>query len=349
MRRRPSPGRIDVCLSVDVEFTPNNALACPERPPLGDDWVYGTAGGRSQGLGFLLGCLRRYGLKGTFFTEVFNTYYFTDAPMARVAADILADGHDVQLHLHPVWRRFLNPRWRDEPVLPPLGSDSFVNREPAEVAKLLLDGCDILGRLGAKRPIAFRCGNLDAGGVIYQGMREAGLKLASNVGLALHRPAEAALCRYAGLCTFSGIVEVPVTSYRLPLLKRRLSLLSITGSSFAEMRRVLTVASHKGVGPIVVLMHPHDFHIPLTDGVSARPRYVPDRLRQRRLEQLCRFVTANRSRFRVTTFADSVGRWTALAARQASDGDPVMTSSLRGLVLRTIENKVRPVMLRLPQ
>jgi hypothetical protein len=341
-------GPIDVCLSVDVEFTPNSALARPERPVLGAEWVYGEAGGRSEGLGFLLDCLDRHRLRGTFFVEVFNTHLLGDGPMAGVAADILARGQDVQLHLHPIWRRFLNPRWREEPCRPPPGSDSLVGRDPAEVAGLLREGCAILARLTGRRPIAFRCGNLDAGAALYPAMREAGLELASNIGVGLMRPAERRLWLYAGVHPIDGVVEVPVTTYRMPLTRQRPLLLTITGSSFHEIRAVLAAAARRGVGPIVLLMHPHDFRIARPRGHTERPRYIPDRLRQRRLEQLCRHLAAHPERYRITTFAESAARWQAAAARTPRD-NPLLAGSLMGLASRMVENKLLPALRGLPQ
>jgi len=339
---------IDVCLSVDVEFSPNNALARPERPVLGPEWVYGRAGGRSEGLGFLLDCLDRHGFGGTFFVEVFNTILLGDGPMGGVVADILARGQDVQLHLHPIWRRFLNPRWREEPMLPPAGSDSLVGRQPAEVASLLREGCDILERLSGRRPLAFRCGNLDAGAVLYPAMRSAGLALASNIGVGLMRPADAHLQLYAGTHVIDGIVEVPVTSYRPPLLRGRLLLLTITGSSFGEIAAVLASAARRGIGPVVVLMHPHDFRIALPQGLNVPPRYIADRLRQRRLEKLCRHLAAHPERYRVTTFAAAMAGWQDAAAQPRRD-DPPPAGSLTGLAARVVENRLLPALRRLPQ
>ena len=344
MAGRNDRGPIDVCLSVDVEFTPNSALGHPERPPLGAEWVYGRADGRSQGLGFLLDTLERHGLEATFFTEVFNTHLFGDGPMAGVVGDILARGQDVQLHLHPIWRRFLNPRWRQEPRRPPRGSDSFTGREPAAIAGLLREGCDILERLAGRRPIAFRCGNLDAGAALYPAMREAGLALASNIGVGLERPAERHLHLYAGLHRLDGVVEVPVTSYRVPLLRDRLLLLTITGSSFAEIRAVLAGAARRGVGPVVVLMHPHDFRIAVPGDPTAPPTYLPDRLRQRRLEQLCRYLTGRPDRFRVTTFAAATDRWQAAAGERTAGDNPLLPGSMSGLAARLVENKVLPAL-----
>jgi len=337
---------IDVCLSVDVEFSINNALTNPERPPLGADWVYGKSGGHSQGLGFLLDCLDRYGLKGTFFTEVFNTYHFGDAPMASIVHDMLARGQDVQLHLHPVWLYYKFPPWRDELRRRPRPRDIFTDRDSDEIADWLRDGIDILGRLSGRRPIAFRSGNLNVGRVLYQGMRKAGIGLASNIGVGLSAPLEDELMLFGGLHSIDGVTEAPVTTYRMPLPGRdRLLLLTATGSAFAEMRAVLDAAHRLGAGPVVVLLHPHDFRIAVQSTPGSHPDYRPDPVRQRRLERLCAYLGKHPERFRVTTFAESAERW---QARQ-TNRNPLLTGSLPGLASRMIENKLLPLIRGLPQ
>jgi peptidoglycan/xylan/chitin deacetylase (PgdA/CDA1 family) len=340
------PGQpIDVCLTVDVEFTVNNALNQAGRKPLGADWVHGDAQGRSHGLGFLLDCLDRHGLRGTFFTEVFNTYHFGDAPMAGIIRHMQARGQDVQLHLHPVWLYFRFPEWRAalSQELPP--RDIFTDRDADEIAAWLDDGARILERLSGARPIAFRSGNLNVGRVLYDGMRRAGLRLASNIGVGLSEPAEPELRFYAGLQRIDGVTEVPVTTYRAPMPGNRLLLLTATGSAFGEMRAVLDEAHRRGIGPVVVLLHPHDFRMALPNGSNGQMRYRPDRIRQSRLERLCAHLAAHPERYRVTTFADAAERWENTGVTD----NPLLTGSIGGLGARFVENKLLPGLRGLPQ
>lgn len=338
---------IDVCLTVDVEFSINHALVREGHAPIGADWVDGVADGRSHGLGFLLDCLDRYGLRGTFFTEVFNTYYFGDGPMQDIVRRMQARGQDVQLHLHPVWLYYKYPDWQAE-LSPPHGRsprDVFTDRSVAEIAAWLADGMDILERLSGQRPIAFRSGNLDVGQVLYAGMSAAGINLASNIGVGYTEPAEPELRFYAGLQRIDGVTEVPVTTYRAPLPGERLLLLTATGSAFGEMRAVLDVAHRRGIGPVVVLLHPHDFRIAIRHADGTPPRYQADPVRQSRLERLCAYLAGAPERFRVTTFAESAARW---QAAEVSD-NPLLAGSLSGLGARLIENKVLPGLRGLPQ
>lgn len=339
---------IDVCLTVDVEFSLNSALMRPGRRPLTQAWVQGVANGRSEGLGFLLDCLDRYGLRGTFFTEVFNTYHCGDGPMAGIVEQMLARGHDVQLHLHPVWLYYRFEHWRTGLSADNRPRDSFTGRPPEEIAGWLEDGAAILARLSGSRPIAFRSGNLNAGPELYAGMRAAGIGLASNIGVGLSPPAEPALHLYAGLHRIDGVTEVPVTSYRTRLTGGRTFLLTATGSAFAEMRAVLDGAARRGIGPIVVLLHPHDFRIALTGLTGAdvnAPDYRADPVRQSRLTRLCRYLADHPERFRVSTFAETAARWQAAA----ETANPLLHGSVAGLAVRLLQNQVLPRLRGLPQ
>ncbi len=337
---------IDVCLTVDVEFSVNYAPVRPGRRPLGAEWVRGPVDGRSQGLGFLLDCLDRYALKGTFFTEVFNTYYFGDDPMAEIAGELSARGQDVQLHLHPIWLYYKDAPERAalSPGRPP--GDSFTDHAVDELADWLTDGADILQRMTGTRPIAFRSGNLDSGRVLYAGLRRAGLEFASNIGVGYTDPVEPELRQFSGLCHIDDVIEVPVTTYRPPIPRDRLLLLTATGSAFAEMRAVLEDAHRRGVGPVVVLLHPHDFHIPMNRDSDGPIQYRRDVLRQTRLEWLCRYLADAPDRFEVTTFSAAAQRWREQAETGRND---LLTGSLAGLGVRLVENKLLPMLRGLPQ
>lgn len=328
---------IDVCLTVDVEFAMNQALTNPRRQPIGPEWIYGCGvRGRSEGLGYVLDCLDRHRLQATFFTEAFGAYCFGEEAMHGVVADLLDHGQDVQMHLHPVWLYYRLPEWREELPRLPRPRDIFLDFSPHEIAGWLDDGAGLLARWTGRRPIAFRAGNLAAGRVLYQGMLEAGILLASNVGVALSRPRDSELLWYAGRQQIDGVTEIPVTSYRRPLSHDRLLLLTLTGSALPEMRAVLTRAWRAGVGPIVVLLHPHDLHRVAGVGAEGKPVFQADRLRQGRLERLCAWLAAHPERFRVTTFGAEAARWQAAP----NTANTLLDGSLSGFAARVVGNRV---------
>src|SRR5712691_3103651 len=97
---------IEVCITIDTEFSIGGNFANPELPPIAEPIVLGTTGGKEHGLGFLLDSFAEFGVRATFFVEALQTVYFGDEPMGRIARRIAEAGHDVQLHLHPGWLYF---------------------------------------------------------------------------------------------------------------------------------------------------------------------------------------------------------------------------------------------------
>jgi hypothetical protein len=112
-----------VCFTIDTEFSIAGAFADPALRPVGVPMVLCEAGGRSQGLEFLLDCFRRHGMQATFFVETVQRHYFRDDPMRKLATRIAQHGHEVQLHVHPCWSVFQHEDWPQRVRLQPRQDD----------------------------------------------------------------------------------------------------------------------------------------------------------------------------------------------------------------------------------
>src|SRR5262249_58215776 len=97
---------IEVCITIDTEFSIGGNFENPALAPIAEPIVLGRIGEKEQGLGFLLDSFSEFGVQATFFVEALQTAYFGDEPMGRIAGRIAAAGHDVQLHLHPCWLHY---------------------------------------------------------------------------------------------------------------------------------------------------------------------------------------------------------------------------------------------------
>ena len=75
--RRP----IEVCITVDTEFSIGGNFGNPELAPIAKPIVLGTVAGQEHGLGFMLDCLAEFDIRATFFVETLQTAYFGDEPM----------------------------------------------------------------------------------------------------------------------------------------------------------------------------------------------------------------------------------------------------------------------------
>jgi peptidoglycan/xylan/chitin deacetylase (PgdA/CDA1 family) len=319
--------RTEVCLTVDTEFSIHGAFGDPaRRQPLGDVFVYGAGeDGREHGLGFLLDCLARHGLKATFFVEALNRCYFGDEPMGRVARRIVEAGQDAQLHTHPAWLYFRSPTWQQD-----LGhrkpNDSLAGRPPEEIRECVALGLAAFEAWGVPRPVALRTGSLRADRALYDALPGAGIRLTSNLGVGYHRPPEPELDLRGGRHRIGQVVEVPVLTYGA--LGGRDRILTVTGTGAAEARALLAAARRARVSPVVVLTHPFEFF----KGVE---RVRPNRVNQARLDRLCGFLARHAEEFHVTTFAEAAPRW----LEGPPTGNPRLEAPLLAQLARALSNR----------
>lgn len=334
--------RTQVCITIDTEFSINGAFADPaHRSPLGEENVTCPVGGREQGLGFLLDTFAEYGVAATFFVEALQSLYFGDAPMGRVVEQLLRADQDVQLHLHPCWRSFRDGDWR---AMPP-GSrpdDDCDGMNAAELRDAIADGLDALARIGVPSVVAMRTGNLRADRGVYRAMADCGIPVASNIGMALVRPADPALRLRGGRRRIEGVLEAPVLTYTHfalgPLRYDRL--LTTTATSARETEALLRRAHAAGVPTVVLLTHPFEF----IKGDRLHPeRLAANRINQRRLRGVCAFVADHPHMFEAVSFADAAPGWLA----QPDVPAPDLRAPVLPVFARMAENKVNDLVMSL--
>jgi len=298
--------KTEVCITIDTEFDIAGTFVDPARfAPIAESNVLCREGEQSHGLGFLLSTFAEHGVTATFFVEALNSIYFGDEPMKQIAQEIVRAGHDVQLHLHPVWTYFSDPEWRSRLAHTP-PNDSFVGRSQADVERLIEQGRKIFARWSIADPVALRTGGLHVDLNVYQAMQAQGMGLASNVGVGIYRPQAEALQLYGGRHRVHSVVEVPVLTYRRSGLPERFreKTLTVTGSSWREIKRLLSTARRDGVGPVVLLTHPHEFA-----KSDSRGGWRANRMNQERLRRLCEFLAQRRDEFEIVSFGGRADAW----------------------------------------
>lgn len=325
---------VEVCITIDIEFDIAGAFAWPERArPLGEPHVNCPAGGRENGLAFLLDTFARHDIRATFFVEVAQVAYFGDAPMGRVVERIRAAGHDIQMHLHPCWSTFRHPDWPARlGSVPP--NDHCDGRTLPDLVALIEDGLATFARWGLVRPIAFRSGNLLSDRQLYRALSQCGIPLSSSIGLALSPPAEPELQLTGGRTWIEGVLELPVLTYRELVIGRwrRNRLLTIAAASSRETIALLRQTARGATGPVMILTHAFEF----IHGAMSSGRARPNGMTQRRLNNLCAFLRENRGVFSPVTFAEAHEQW--LAAGPVAGA--VLRPPLSSVVWRMVENKL---------
>jgi peptidoglycan/xylan/chitin deacetylase (PgdA/CDA1 family) len=325
--------RTQVFITIDTEFSIGGAFSAPTtKQPIGAQNVLGDVQGRSQALGFMLETFRAHRISATFFTETLQTAYFGDEPMGQLARRIAGEGHDLQLHLHPVWTYFDHPDWRRQlSVVAP--NDNLHGRSVEQLSQWMQRGIDTFARWGLPRPVALRTGNLMVDRNVYRAMRQVGLSVASNIGCAVFEPDEAALRLNDGVHQIEGITEIPVLTYGGLRIGRRLERksLTITGSSAGEATCLLKRAHECGSPAVVLLTHCHEFVKGDRAGALA-----PNRLNQRRLESLCRFLRDADDRFEVAT----MHRMSAAGRDRPTAASPLLSVPAHVAMARMMQNKL---------
>lgn len=333
--------KTQVCITVDTEFSIAGAFSEPDlRQPVSKQNVLCELDGRSHGLGFILETLARQNIPATFFVEALNSNYFGDEPMRDIAHRILQAGHDVQLHLHPCWTYFRNPRWRDHLLESP-PNDYMTRRSETEIAGLIAEGLATFERWNIPRPVALRTGGLNVNEAVYLAMRSMKLPIASNVGLAVYRPENQGLHFYSGVHRVNDVLEIPVLTY----LRFRIGgwvnekTLTITGTSWRELESLLWSAHHAQVSPVIILTHPHEFIKSSPQDPASTPRRV-NRLNQDRFERLCSFLYQKREIFETVTFKSSSAGWQQISncANERLDVSPVLAA--RGLLENRLNDMI---------
>ena len=286
--------------------------------------------GDDHGLPFILETFRKYGIKGTFFVETLSRVYFGDEPLKSLIRTILSAGQDVQLHIHPNWLIFGRGDWKQfaghhNP------SDACIGRSLPEMEEILKLGLEPFDDWDLPRPIAVRVGNFEVDRTVYRAMFRVGLRFSSNVGFAIFQPSDAALQVHNGCHLIDGTLEVPVLTYRQPVLGllSRLHMLSVTGVGTAETAAVLRAARQHKLNPIVVLTHPFEF---VKGGAAGTPTSRPNRINKERLISLCRLIAENPDQFRSVSFGESASSWLAESLSENRIVHGPMLPALRTLV-----------------
>jgi hypothetical protein len=256
--------------------------------------------GQSEGLRFLLDTLEEYEIRATFFVEALQVAYFGDEPMQEIAREIMAAGHDVQLHLHPVWVFFDGPDWRRR-LATCKPRDEMHRRETAELVQWMQAGICAFERWGVPAPKALRTGNMMVDRNVYGAMCGVGLQVSSSIAVSRFRPTDTALQLNHGVHWIDGIVELPVFSYNGvscgPWARRKSW--TVMGTSARETRFLLMRAHTEGIEAVVLLTHCHEFVSGSMRGALSRSR-----VNQERFRDLCAFLRSTRDCFETACVGD---------------------------------------------
>jgi len=273
-----SSKRTKVYFTVDTETSMGGAWR-NEGPPLALDLpVYGRNGSHDYGVPLIMAILEEYGFRATFFTEVFCSYFVGREPLKELVQYIESRGHDVQLHLHPVYRfyhDFLEGKPRRE-------QDLFFQFTKEEQFALIREGVALFREISGRTPRAFRAGCYGASEVTLAALRENGVEIDSSYNLAFldqtcgfqQRPLNSPQ-------VLEGILEYPVTNF---LSRGGYKGLEISAVSVWEILATIRELRDSGCCDVVLVFH--SFSFLKRRGVRFE-KARPDRIVINRFRKLC--------------------------------------------------------------
>jgi len=341
--------RTRVYFTVDVEGAEERVVRGRAQPPQGYDlrvWCRFRNRQDELGLGLITRELDAFGFKGTFFTEVFGSYFFGMAGLRAICGRLRDGGHDVQLHTHPIQRNAGFRSKGDEPA-----ADDLAAYDVDDQTALIREGIDLLVRAGVPKEdvVSLRAGNFGASNETWEAMRRAGLALSSN-----YNP-----CYFDKRCTMraddaraglfearpgTGVWELPITNVRERSGAPRH--LQITAVSSDELHAALTDAHAQGIREVCVVTHSFEFcHIDSIERRLGRPNTV----NVHRLKSLCRFLADHERDFEMDT-CGALGRRLSRGEERANPATPRELTASHALhrPKRLVEQAFKRIEARVP-
>ena len=325
----------NVAITFDIEFDINGAFLEPaSRRPLGRE-AFSCSKSQLEptGLDKILECLAAHDTRATFFMETLQSAWFGLSEMGDLAHKIRDGGHELQLHLHPVWLIFDNDKWRETVIQQIPESrihDSLAAVSSERACEIITRGLDVFKQWELPPPTAIRTGSLITERQLYKVFSHSGLNVSSSVGLGIYQPSDPELHLLSSARQFDGVTELPVTSYfgADPFLRRQRRLATLVGMGQWEQTALLRKAKEAAAPFVILLSHVSEFFVTGARGVRR-----PYRLTAKKLARLCDTIQKDPALRAVT-----IDELAHSAAVQQSGGDKALSVSRTLSALRFAEH-----------
>lgn len=252
--------------------------------------VFGITRRGEWGIRYQIERLNAHRLKGVFFVEALCAYLGDPDILKRIVEPVLEGGHEVQLHLHTEWLK-----WIDKDPVGGRRGENISDFDAADQVRLLELGLVALTQAGVPKPTAFRAGNYGANNDTLRALSRLGVRYDTSY----NQPFLLDCCRI--VCpaplyqpaALDGVIEVPVTFFEdYPNHTRPLQLAAV---SSAEMKWAIDrcVANDRPVAVIVS----HSFEL------LNRKRERANAILVRRFDRLCALLQQRQASAPTTSFA----------------------------------------------
>ena len=287
--------RTSVLITIDTEFSLGGYLANPENKPVpADKCIYCRIGESDYGISFIMDILDANGLKGVFFLESESRFYFGEDLLIDIMTQIQKRGHEVQLHIHPAWRTFINQKEC---------SDDLRDYSLDEQKDIIHEALDFFNKHSAQKITAFRSGSFFSNQDTLASVASNNLKFVSNYNISY--PNCDYIGRYEGHNDVfeldDGLFEFPLTNYREFPIRKSHNSFQISAASFNEMKKALCFYHDKNMQFCTFLTHSFEF---IYRSDYQYSHMSPADALIRRFRRLCEYLGQNIDRFQVIGFND---------------------------------------------
>ncbi len=148
-----------ISITIDVEN--------PQTPLFEKRFSDNRIWSNGNGIEKIIEILNKYGIKGSFFTNVYEYPIWGKSEMERIVKYIHDNGHDVELHTHPIW---IDEKRRENMFQFPL----------CEQESIIQWGVDFIEKSTGRKPICHRAGAYGFNKDTLIACKKAGLKVDSS-------------------------------------------------------------------------------------------------------------------------------------------------------------------------
>jgi hypothetical protein len=288
---------LNVFITVDTEFSPRDYHARNgEVKALVARDIDGVTAAGDFGIGFQMDVLEAYGLRAVFQVESLSASAVGPEILRRVVNEVQARGHEVQMHVHAEWLNGVN-----SPELPPFRGRNLVSYSQEEQTRVIGAALHNIQEAGARHICAFRAGNYGANRDTLKALARNGIPFDSSYNVCFVDRLWPDLG--AGPLTqptpIEGLWEIPISFFSdWPGHRRPAQLCAV---SSREMQHALLRAWEAGWHAFVIVSH--SFELIKRPKDAAGPT-LPDRLVIDRMENLCRFLSDHKDKFRSALFSE---------------------------------------------
>jgi len=185
-------------VTIDLETSYSTEIRTG-RTDLVDVMIFGLYNGKRYGFQKIMEICNENSIKAVFFVSNLDSSKFGEDVFQSICAEIIAEGHDVQIHTHPV--RLFND-----------GREHMWQYSLDEQMMILRTALEQIKRWTGEDPVAHRAGAYGVDEDTFVALREVGIPIDSSSFYG-HRNCRAVITKNE-VVEYKGIVEVPITIFQ---------------------------------------------------------------------------------------------------------------------------------------